>query len=246
MGTNKSKDQIYVEPIGNVRDFCFDKKVVEVFPDMILRSVPGYASIINNTGILAQQYAQEQSHIYDLGCSLGAASLSLCNRLKNFSGKIIAVDNSAAMVQRCRANMQSMDNGIEIEVICDDIENIEITNASVVIINFTLQFIKPEHRANLLNNIFQGMLKNGCLILSEKIVFSDVGEQRFYEEQHQAFKKANGYSDLEISQKRSALENVLISDTLETHYQRLREAGFSGIHNWFRCYNFASLIAIKQ
>lgn len=246
MTAQPPKDQLYARPLAAIEGFVFDDQVADVFPDMILRSVPGYASIINNIGTLARQYAQEQSHVYDLGCSLGAASLSICSRLKNFSGKIIAVDNSAAMTQRCCANMQSMDNGIEVEVICDDIENIEITNASVVIINFTLQFIKPELRASLLNNIFRGMLKNSCLILSEKIVFADAGEQRFYDEQHQAFKKTNGYSDLEISQKRSALENVLISDTLETHYQRLREAGFSEIHNWFRCYNFASLIAIKQ
>ena len=115
----------------------------------------------------------------------------------------------------------------------------------MVVLNFTLQFIEPAARMDLMKKIYTGLRPGGALLLSEKIAFSDEAEQQRMDALHIAFKKANGYSDLEISQKRSALENVLVPDTLEQHYQRLESAGFNSVDNWFRCINFISLLAVK-
>ena len=226
-------------------DFAFDESVASVFPDMIRRSVPGYETIIALIGLLSEQYAQNNSNIYDLGCSLGAATLSMRRRLQHEGCRIIAVDNAEAMVRRCRENIATESSSVATEVIQSDIQNIEIRNASVVVLNFSLQFIDPDHRLTLLKNIYKGLNPGGILIISDKIVFDDETEQRTQESQHHTFKKANGYSDLEISQKRSALENVLIPDTLPRHLQRLKSAGFARSHVWFQCFNFISLIAFK-
>ena len=226
-------------------DFAFDETVARVFPDMIRRSVPGYETIIALTGLLAEQYAQPNSQCYDLGCSLGAATLAMRSRIQQPDCRIIAVDNAEAMTRRCQQHVREAGEGIETDVICADIQDVAIHNASVVVLNFTLQFIQPAARLGLLQDIYKGMHPGGVLLLSEKIVFANAAEQQRMEALHVAFKKANGYSDLEISQKRSALENVLIPDTLELHQERLHSAGFSSVDVWFRCMNFVSLLVIK-
>ncbi|MCK5639737.1 MAG: carboxy-S-adenosyl-L-methionine synthase CmoA [Gammaproteobacteria bacterium] len=240
-----SNDTLYAKPQPYLVDFNFDEKVTAVFPDMIRRSVPGYANIIAMLGLFAEEYSQTDSRLYDLGCSLGAATLSMRHHIQAKNCQIIAVDNSSAMVERCRENLESDLATTPVELICDDILSVAISNASVVVLNFTLQFISPETRLALLQKIHQGMLPGGVLVLSEKIAFNDPVEQQHQEEMHLAFKRANGYSELEISQKRTALENVLVPDTLEQHKSRLSAAGFSHSDVWFQCFNFASLVAHK-
>lgn len=241
----RQRDGIYDEPQPMIVDFVFDEKVAAVFPDMIRRSVPGYGEIIALLGLFAERYARPDSNLYDLGCSLGAATLSLRRRLRAENCRIIAVDSAPAMVERCRKNLAAEASPVPVAVHCADIREVSIEKASVVVLNFTLQFLPPDQRADLLRKIQAGLLPGGVLVLSEKVVFETAGEQRFQEAMHLDFKRANGYSDLAISQKRSALENVLIPETLEAHHLRLREVGFAEVHTWFRCFDFASMAAFK-
>jgi tRNA (cmo5U34)-methyltransferase len=240
-----SKDAIYASPQEHIVDFAFDERVASVFPDMIRRSVPGYGDIIALLGLFAEQYAQAGSNLYDLGCSLGAATLSLRRRITAPDCRIVAVDNAEAMVDRCRENIAADLSPTPVEVHCVDIRDVHISNASVVVLNFTLQFLPPKERLALLHRIHQGLLPGGVLVLSEKTRFADEPSQQFQEAMHLAFKRANGYSAMEISQKRQALENVLIPETLEQHRERLLEVGFSRVEPWFQAFNFASIAAFK-
>lgn len=242
----RKTDVIYAAPLQEIIDFKFDERVVAVFPDMIQRSVPGYGMIISNIGILAAKYAQPGSHCYDLGCSLGAASLAMRQRITAPECDIIAVDNSPAMLERARELLDRDTTAIvPVRLICADIQDVAVENASVVVLNFTLQFIPPAQRPALIERIHAGLRPGGILILSEKIAFSEPERQQFHMELHHDFKRANGYSDLEISQKRSALENVMIPETVACHQMRLQEAGFSADELWFQCFNFVSMVAIK-
>lgn len=244
-----SYDKLYAKPLDKLVDFNFDEKVAHVFPDMINRSVPGYASIVAMTGILAAEFYQADSYCYDLGCSLGASSLAMAKSIADGSLKIMAIDNSQAMINEAKTLIRTDDSNEallqRINFICDDINQIDIDNASVVVMNFTLQFILPEQRAHLLQKIYHGMKKGGILLLSEKLNYTDAAQQQLLIDMHHFFKKANGYSDLEISQKRQALENVLLPETLEQHKQRLKSVGFRQTEQWFQCFNFASIIAVK-
>ena len=242
----KKTDALYAAPLQEIIDFQFDERVVAVFPDMIQRSVPGYGMIITNIGILAAKYAQVSSHCYDLGCSLGAASLAMRQRVTTPDCDIIAVDSSPAMIERAR-ELLALDtaSSIPVTMICSAIQDVVIENASVVVLNFTLQFIPPPERMALMQRIYAGLKPGGILILSEKIAFSQPQQQQLHVELHHDFKRANGYSHLEISQKRSALENVMIPETLVAHHKRLKAAGFSCSELWFQCFNFVSLVAIK-
>ena len=239
------KDQLFSTPIDKLGDWTFDEKVAEVFPDMVQRSVPGYSNIISIIGMLAERFVQPNSTIYDLGCSLGAATLSIRRNVSNKNCRIIAVDNSQPMVERCKRHIESYKANTPVEVICDDISNIDMQNASMVVLNFTLQFLTPENRQQVLNKIYQALNPNGILILSEKFSFNDSTVDELLFNMHHDFKRANGYSELEISQKRNMLENVMLTDTIETHKKRLSDAGFKHIDTWFQCFNFGSIIAIK-
>ncbi len=241
----KKPDNIYAQKKSHLVDFVFDEAVANVFPDMIRRSVPGYENIIIMIGLFAEQYAQENSNCYDLGCSLGAATLAMRHHINKQNVSIIGVDNSSSMIEHCQKNIDNDNATPRVELICDNIQNIDINNASLTVLNFTLQFLKPENRSELLKKIYKGMNNTGALILSEKITFNDKKQCNTNIKLHEAFKKANGYSEMEISQKRSALENTLIPDTLETHQQRLTDIGFSKVIPWFQCFNFISILAIK-
>lgn len=241
------QDTLYSSPINSVNAFQFDQSVVNVFPDMIQRSVPGYQTIISSIGLLAERYAQKNSVCYDLGCSLGAATLSMRRKISAEQCKIIAVDSSKSMVKQLQLNIsQDQDGGVDVECLCEDIREIAIENASVVILNFTLQFIPIKDRQVFLAKIYQGLLPGGVLILSEKLKFEDLKQQNLHTDLHHEFKKTQGYSALEISQKRSALEHVLLAETLSTHKKRLAAVGFNSAEVWFQYFNFASLIALKN
>ncbi|WP_255874790.1 carboxy-S-adenosyl-L-methionine synthase CmoA [Microbulbifer elongatus] len=244
--TDSRKDDIFASPLGQVAGFTFDQSVVDVFPDMIQRSVPGYTTIVAMIGTLAERYAQAGSRCYDLGSSLCAATLAMRHRIPAADCEIIAVDNSTAMIDQARTVLAADSGQIPVQLVCDDLQNITIENASVVVLNFTLQFIATEERETILQKIYQGLRPGGVLILSEKVAFSDSDHHELMIDLHHSFKAANGYSALEIAQKRSALENVLIPETLFDHRTRLKNVGFTSVDVWFQCFNFASMIAIKQ
>ncbi|MDT8397387.1 MAG: carboxy-S-adenosyl-L-methionine synthase CmoA [Pseudomonadales bacterium] len=242
---SQAKDNIYRHE-QSPADFVFDDKVAAVFSDMISRSVPGYATIVSMIGVLTERYAQENSCCYDLGCSLGAATLAMRHHLGMKNCRIIAIDNSVAMVERCRQVLAEDTAVAPVELICGDIRDVEIVNASVVVLNFTLQFIKPEDRLALLQKIHAGLLPGGMLILSEKICFRDPALDALFIEMHHRFKRLNGYSELEVSRKRAAIEKVLIPETIAEHESRIAQLGFSSFDVWFQCFNFVSMVAVKQ
>jgi tRNA (cmo5U34)-methyltransferase len=242
MSEKADKDRVFSRALSEVKPFEFNETVANVFQDMISRSVPGYVLLLHMIGLYADIFIQPGSRIFDLGCSLGEATLVIADRVEGIDCEIIAVDNSTAMISKCEQLPHSSQN---IEWRCEDIRQTEISNASMVVLNLTLQFLPPGERPALLQQIFQGLNPGGVLVLSEKVVFDDATENQRMVQLYQGFKKTMGYSDLEISQKRNALENVLIPDSEQQHFQRLDDAGFDEIYQCFRSFNFISYLAIK-
>ena len=239
------RDTLFSAPIDKLGDWTFDGRVAEVFPDMIQRSVPGYSTIISMIGMLAERFVTPASQVFDLGCSLGAATLSARKHIVHPDCSIVAVDNSSAMIERCRRHVEAFRSAIPVQIVQANIQDIEINNASLVILNFTLQFIAPGERLALLTKIYRGLLPGGALILSEKFSFTNQAMDQLLFNMHHDYKRANGYSELEISQKRSMLENVMLTDSVEQHKQRLTAAGFTDTELWYQCLNFGSILAIK-
>jgi len=242
-----SKDSLFSKPQKPVPPFEFNESVVQVFDDMINRSVPCYRELVLRQAQLTAHYYQPQTRIYDLGCSTGNLSLAVCAVMGNdLPFQLIGVDNSEPMLTVCRERMQSAPAVAQISLQCADICKVELSNASVVILNLTLQFIPPAERQALLNRIFKALVPGGILLLTEKTVHAHAGLSDLQQDFYYRFKAENGYSQMEISQKREALENVLVPDTVETHLERLDEAGFKAVDTWLKWFNFASFIALKD
>ena len=228
---------------SDIADFQFDQDVVKVFDDMVRRSVPGYDSMIQMIGLIARMYGQDNTNYYDLGSSTGAITLSIALNNKSRNNQFFAIDNSKEMVEQCEKNLHNkVDN---LQAICDDINQVKINSASIVVLNLTLQFIDVNLRSNLIKKIYDGLESGGILIISEKIHFDDAVTQNQITKLHMDFKKENGYSELEIANKRQAIENVLITETKEQHLNRLRDCGFVETSCFFQCLNFVSFLSVK-
>jgi tRNA (cmo5U34)-methyltransferase len=238
-----NRDQVYRTPKTQIVDFAFDSAVVDVFPDMIRRSVPGYETVVPLTGLLAARAfrtaVQAPARAYDLGCSLGATTVALLHRLEGAPCELLAVDNSTAMIERARELVTDP----RVTFVRADIRELALQPARVVTLNYVLQFLPPDDRLAVLKDIRAILPADGLLILSEKIRFEDADTEREFQAAHLDYKRANGYSELEISQKRSALENVMIIDSEERHRERLAAAGFTQVRKWYQCLNWASFEA---
>jgi len=240
-----SRDKVFATPREQIEKFKFDDRVASVFGDMINRSVPGYGMMLDMIGVITRETVKPDTRCYDLGCSLGAATLSMRHNLPDDSCRIIGIDNSEAMVSRCQSIIDQDDASAPVDIRCEDILDCEIKNASLVVMNLTLQFIEPAQREPLLEKIYNGLNPGGILVLSEKTNLPNEHEQNTLTDLYYGFKRLQGYSDMEIAQKRDALDNVLIPDTLGTHRTRLHQAGFSHVTPWFQCFNFMSILAHK-
>jgi tRNA (cmo5U34)-methyltransferase len=240
-----TKDDLYQQPRSPVPPFEFDDQVARVFDDMIIRSIPLYEEIIHRQVQLIGRYYHQGTTIYDLGCSNGNLGLALCRRMGERPFTMKAVDNSAPMLNVFRERLQSTDCGKRITLLCQNICETLIDNASVVVLNFTLQFLPEKDRNDLITHIYKGLNPGGVLLFSEKITHTDPELARLQQDFYYAFKRENGYTELEISQKREALEKILIPETLDQHMDRLQAAGFATVDIWQKWFNFASLIAIK-
>lgn len=240
-----TKDHIYRESRSKVPPFEFDEHVAGVFDDMIRRSVPFYQEIIDRQVQLIMRYYRPGTRIYDLGCSNGNLGLALCERMHEADFEMIAVDNSVPMLDAYRARLVDMPGRDRIRLHQQDIRRTPIENASAVVLNFTLQFLTLSERGAVIRNIYNGLCPGAVLLFCEKITHHDPALAQLQQELYFDLKRRNGYSDLEISQKREALEKVLVPETMEQHLQRLQQAGFNSIDIWFKWFNFAAMIAVK-
>ncbi len=232
------RDQVYSEPQGHIVDFAFDSTVAGVFPDMIRRSVPGYETMVPMTGLIAARHLGDNGTAYDLGCSLGATSAAILRANPSPDIRVVGVDNAQAMVDQAKTMLDDPRLTFRYE----DIRNTRVHGARVVVLNLVLQFLPPTDRLPLLTRLGSEMAPDGLLLVSEKVTHSDPHLADYYVSTHEAWKQANGYSALEVSQKRTALENVMRIDTEATHIQRFKDAGFKRVIQWYRCMNWASFI----
>ena len=207
--------------------------------------MPGYTALNLLLPIVANQFIQENSNVYDLGCSLGEASIAIANVITQSNIKIHAVDNSSAMIKQLQFRLKNLNLETSIQLFNKDITETDICNGSFVILNYTLQFIERSQRNSLINKIYSGLNKGGALLLSEKITYEDKEEDVLMQQLHENYKRHNDYSEMEISQKREALEDVLVRDTHEQHVERLQKAGFSKVTILTKYLNFISYLAIK-
>ncbi|MBB5350765.1 tRNA (cmo5U34)-methyltransferase [Haloferula luteola] len=238
-------DRVFEAPDASVADFKFGKKVASVFDDMVSRSVPFYGEVQRMVAEMVADYAVTGTHVYDLGCSTGTTFLGIDGEVAP-GVKFIGIDNSHEMLDRCRSKLAEKPMAHEVELQFGDLNaGVKIENASVVLLVLTLQFVRPLYRDQLIADILGGMHENGALILVEKVIGEDSLFNRQFIKYYYEMKRRHGYSELEISQKREALENVLIPYKLLENREMLLRAGFRYCDTFFKWYNFTGMIAVK-
>ena len=240
-------DRVFAAEKDRVDDFSFNKEVAAVFDDMLDRSVPFYQEIQRMVAELAVDFAQPGTNLYDLGCSTCNPFLNI-NRImpRDTDVRFIGVDDSPEMLKKARAKLSAAKFARQFHLQTADLNTgVEIDNASVVLMVLTLQFIRPLYRERLVKSIYDGLAENGCLILVEKVLGEHSTFNRLFIQHYYEMKRRNGYSELEISQKREALENVLVPYRLEENKELLRAAGFRNVDVFFKWYNFCGMLALK-
>jgi tRNA (cmo5U34)-methyltransferase len=240
------KDTLFATRKEPVPAFDFNDSVASVFSDMLERSVPMYRESITRQVELALDFYRSGSRIYDLGCSHGNFGILAGKCFGDRPFSMVGVDSSPPMIEKYKQRIEREPFRENIALVCDRVENVCLANASVVVVNLNLQFLSLDRRDALISDIYRALVPGGILLLTEKVVARDSSIAAVHLDYYSRFKRENGYSELEISQKREALENVLVPETLEVHQQRLARAGFDRMDVWLKWFNFASMIAVKQ
>lgn len=245
-GMTHDRDDLYQS--GDApQPFRFDQQVARVFPDMIHRSVPGYALMLEGIQLLTAHQARPGTVLYDLGCSLGDSALMMLQAIQSRKDcadcRIVAVDQSPDMLNICRQRLESLGAEAQIETLQADILDLEFESSSVITLNLVLQFLPRDARAPILRRAREALKPGGVLILCEKVHSQNTEEQALWVDLHHNFKRSRGYSELEIAGKRAALENVLLTESRDLHFKRLHEVGFSRVSSWFHCFNFCGMAA---
>jgi tRNA (cmo5U34)-methyltransferase len=235
------KDELFKEKIN--KQFEFDENVASVFDDMLNRSVPFYNEVLDLTSTFAIKYLKENSRIYDLGCSTASTLINISKK-SNLNLELIGIDNSTAMLNRAKNKAEAYN--INLNLLNSDIFNVQLQQSNVIISNYTLQFIRPLQREELIKKIYTSLESGGVFIFSEKTISNDSLLNKQFIDEYYNFKKTQGYSEFEISQKREALENVLIPYTYEENKNMIQSAGFKHFECIFKWINFATFIAIKK
>jgi tRNA (cmo5U34)-methyltransferase len=232
---------------GKVSDFQFNSSVANVFDDMVVRSVPFYIELQRMIGEMAQFFYKPRTFVYDFGCATGTTLLFLMNAISEPGAQFVGVDNSAPMLEKARINVNKLSRKRKVSFLEADLNKptFKASKISVATMNWTLQFVRPIYREALLGRIHGAMSPGGALLICEKIIVEATELNRMYIDNYYAFKKRNGYSQLEIAKKREALENVLLPCTVNENVELLRGAGFAHVDTFFRWYNWAGFIAIK-
>lgn len=239
------KDQVFTENKSGHKDFEFNNQVVSVFDDMVVRSVPFYLEMQRMITELARDIVPEDGVVYDLGCSTGTTMLNLDGALPQ-SVRFVGIDNSDPMLEQCANNLRESGVTRQVDLINANLDmGVEVPNASLVVLCLTLQFVRPMYRERLVRSIYEQLRPDGAIILIEKVHGESSLFNRLFIDYYYRFKRRNDYSDIEIAQKREALENVLIPYKLEENKELLREVGFRFVDVFFKWYNFSGIVAVK-
>ena len=240
-----SQDTLFRDKREFINDFDFGKNTAQVFDDMLNRSVPFYSEIQRMIAEIANYFAVKNTNLYDLGCSTGETFIALDQNVPS-KVKFIGIDSSDAMLEKARKKMEEAKISHEYALIRSDLnQGVNIENASIVIMSLTLQFIRPLYREKVIRSIAEGINESGCFIVIEKVLSTNSLINRLFIKLYYDFKKRSGYDELEIKQKREALENVLIPYHYDENRQLMLSNGFKSCESFFRWYNYCGLLAVK-
>lgn len=241
-----STDDIFRGDQSRASDFVFDQQVVNVFDDMVARSIPFYAEQQKLIQTIVSRFSN-QGRIVDLGCSTGTTLLNLASVT---DAPLSGYDNSQAMLDQAQSNASQHRVGDRIDFrnadLNGDLSDVDLNNTDVTLMCWTLQFIRPLRRDALIREIYRQLNDGGALIVTDRVLTNDTSMNRYFLDFYYDHKRANGYSNEEIINKREALENVLVPYRVDENIELFRRNGFEIVETFFQWFNFAGFLCIKN
>jgi tRNA (cmo5U34)-methyltransferase len=216
---------------------------------MVSRSVPFYDELQTMLADLAVQFVPDQDgRVCDLGCSTGTTlDLILSSPSCPPGTHGFGVDNAPAMLDQAREKLALHVSANRVTLLQADLDSaLELPPMNVVLMNWTLQFVRPIHREGLLQRIYSALRPGGVLLMAEKVLVEDSLLNRLYIELYYRYKARQGYTAEEIQRKRESLENVLVPYRVEENVELLKRCGFSTVDTCFRWFNWAAFVAIRK
>ena len=245
----KGKDTVFASTAARASDFHFDEEVAVVFDDMLIRSIPLYLEQQNLIQEITEKFYQKETRIIDLGCSTATTLINIGKSISP-TPSLVGYDNSEPMLDKARVNIEEAGLSENTEIRFGDfnelLDEVDLTNSSVVTLCWTLQFVRPLNRDALIRKIYDSLQTGGALIVTEKTLTNDSNMNRFFIDFYYNFKRRNGYSEEEILKKREALENVLIPYRFDENFELFRRNGFQIVETFFQWYNFAGFLCVKK
>ena len=242
------KDQVFASTAARASDFEFNAEVAAVFDDMLVRSIPFYREQQSMIEQIARKFYVPGTVVYDLGCSTGLTLVTIAKALGP-DVQLAGYDFSGPMLDKARQRIAGAGLSRQIDLrradFNTDLSGVELQNASIVTLCWTLQFVRPLWRDSLIQWIYRGMVKGGALICMEKIMTNSSDMNRYFIEFYYDYKSRNGYSKEEINKKREALENVLVPYRTDENFEMFRRNGFSTVETCFQWFNFAGYLCVK-
>ena len=242
--SQSNRDQVYQSKLEEIKQFRFDENVAKVFDDMVSRSVPRYYEVQAATVKLAKKVCPNRGRVIDLGCSTGTTLFSIAEACPEV--ELIGIDNSPSMLEQAKMKAASIGLQDRVRFVCQDIAECDYQNADLIVAHYTLQFFPPAGRGEIVAKIYKGLNAGGAVIVSEKLKHSGKRSEEILHGLYHDFKGENGYSKLEISQKREALEGFLVPMSLEDNFSLLRDAGFDEVEIYLKWINFATILGLKR
>ena len=243
------QDRVFLQTTARSSDLKFDAEVAEVFDDMLVRSVPFYLEQQQMISEIGKKFWIQDTNIYDLGCSTATTLINFCREIDESAG-LIGYDNSIPMLERAKLKVKEAGFEKRLELRFGDLNDepwkLSLEDASVVTMCWTMQFVRPLRRDNLIRWIYSSLVENGALLVTDKILTNSTHMNRFFIDFYYDFKRRKNYSEEEILRKREALENVLIPYRIDENLEMFRRNGFGIVETFFQWYNFVGFLCVKK
>lgn len=213
------------------------------FDDHVSKSVPLYAEGHKLVCELSDFFIKPDSVAYEIGCSTGALTLKLAEHNSHKpKARFIGIDIEANMIEA--AKVRGKDNA-QVEFVVDDIMQMPLESADLIVAYYTVQFIRPSERQYLFDKLYNSLKWGGALLLFEKVRGPDGRFQDMCTRMYDDFKLAQGYTPEEIVSKARSLKGVLEPFSTQGNIDLMKRAGFSDIITIMKYICFEGFVAIK-
>jgi len=230
---------------ANRANWKFNGEVVELFDKHISRSVPLYKEGHDLICDMSDFFIKPDSLCYEIGCSTGTLILKLAahNQTKP-EARFVGIDIEKDMIEKAQ-DKASKTKGLNVSFIADDVTQLELDSADLIVCYYTVQFIKPSVRQKLIDRLYEKLNWGGALLLFEKVRGADARFQDILCALYNDYKIREGYSADEIIAKSRSLKGVLEPFSTQGNLDMLKRAGFVDINTVQKYLCFEGFLAIK-